>query len=281
MGEEHRNRSSGWQYAKLSGHNNEELVNKLLNESPEYQAYFLDKTGLQKEKVIQAKIGGIHEKNVPGVLGNKTKSKTDLKVYCESGKQINVSIKKSLSGQVYFVKADLFFKVFEKQFKKEIPQNVRRAIELFWASASDAISIIEQYGDKSKQKKYDLQIRHHSLDANTLKNYDISLYNEMLSWFKNNAYELTRLSFSMGAAEESSEWSEFIWYINTLGENTIDEIFSIENICRSAVEVAESETYYSKGGTTIQLPFGFVEWHQEQIQFHHQYKKVRSLANLK
>ena len=283
MEQEHRNRASGWKHAKLSGHANEASVNKLLNEDIEYQQDFLIRTGYQNEKITHSTIGGLHETNVIGVLGKKTKSKTDLKVYCKSGKQINVSIKKSLGGQVYFVRAGLFFDVFEKQFNKTIPQNVKRAIELFWAAADDAVQIIEKHGDKSKNKDYNLQLRHHSLNAATLKSYNIILYNDMLSWFKNNGFELAQLAFSMGAAKESSEWSEFVWYINTLGENEVDEIFSINDICNAATTVSEEETYYgsSNGGTTIQLPFGFVQWHQEQMQFHHNYEKVKHLARLK
>lgn len=283
MEQEHRNRASGWKHAKLSGHANEATVNELLNSDFEFQKDFLLRTGYQNEKINHSTIGGLHETNVIGVLGSKTKSKTDLKVYCESGKQINVSIKKSLGGQVYFVRAGLFFDVFEKQFNKKIPQNVKRAIELFWASATDAVNIIEKYGDKSKKKEYDLQVRHHSLNATTLKLYDASLYDDMLLWFEDNAYELTKLAFAMGAAKESSEWSEFVWYINTLGENEVDEIFSINDICNVAVTVSKDETYYgsSNGGTTIQLPFGFVQWHQGQMQFHHNYEKVKNLARLK
>lgn len=102
----------------------------------------------------------------------------------------------------------------------------------------------------------------------------------MLAWFQENAYELTMLSFTMGAACDPKEWSEFVWYINTLGENEVDEMFHIKEICQAAKANAARETYYgdSNGGTTIQLPFGFVQWHQEQMQFHHNYWKVKELC---
>lgn len=276
---EHRNRAEGWKHAKLSGHANEDRIHQLLDSNTEYQTWFLEHTGYSNETIIKTSIGGLHEKNVPGVLGKKTKSKTDLKVFCDSGRVINVSIKKSLGGQVYFVRVQLFFQVFEKQFNKTVPANVKRAMELFWAAADDAIDIIETYGDRTNPQEYALQIRHHSVNAATLKNYDSALYNAMLEWFKENIYELTKLSFSMGAASSPDEWSDYVWYINTLGENNIDEVFSIEDICQAAKKVADTEVYYglSNGGTTIQLPFGFVQWHQEQMQFHHNYEKVKQL----
>lgn len=276
---EHRNRASGWKYAKLSGHSNERLVKQLLKNDVEYRDEFMSYIGYGCEIVREISVGGLHETNVLSVIGKKTKSKTDLKIFCESGKIINISIKKSLGGQVYFVKAGLFIQVFETQFKKHIPEDVKRAISLFWVAADDAEKIIEQYGDHSNAKNYSLQMRHKSLNASTLKAYDEHLYNVLRDWFSDNICELTQLSFSMGAAADSGEWSEFVWYINLLRENDIDEVFKIEDICRAAAVVADQETFYGdkNGGTTIQLPFGFVQWHQAQLQFHHSYAKIATL----
>lgn len=276
-----RNRATGWQHAKLSGHTNEARVKELLDNNVEYGQEFMTRLGLPSESIKSTSIGGLHETNVPSVLGKKTKSKTDLKIKCTSGKDINISIKKSLGGQVYFVRAGLFIKVFEKQFQKSIPSDVQRAIKLFWAAADDASAIIEQYGNKSDANSYDLQVRHKSLNAATLMSYDVNLYNALLNWFKDNIYELTKLSFTMGAARDEDEWSDYVWYINLLGENDVDEAFYIEDICQAAVKVSNSETFYGdrNGGTTIQLPFGFVQWHQSQLQFHHSYDKVCSLID--
>lgn len=276
---EHRDRATGWKHAKLTGHKNENLVKNHLDTNYNFQNSFLERTNRASAKIIETSIGGLHETNVPSVNGRKTKSKTDLKVYLDTNEVINVSIKKSLGGQVYFVKAGLFIDTFEKQFHTEIPSNVKRAINLFWAASDDAVEIIERYGDRSNIKNYDLQIKHKSLNATTLKAYDETLYNALLNWFTNNAYELAKLSFSIGAVSDNNEWSNFIWYINLLGENDTDDIFYIEDICNAARDVAHKETFYgsSYGGTTIQLPFGFVQWHQGQLQFHHNYIKLQTL----
>ncbi|MBQ7573769.1 MAG: hypothetical protein IJT23_05870 [Clostridia bacterium] len=273
---EHRNRATGWQHAKISGHRNEDLVKELLDSSRDFRQYFLDRVNRSGQTIIQTSVGGLHETSVTSVNGRKTKSKTDLKVYLNNNEIINVSIKKSLSGQVYFVKPELFISTFEYQFSKRIPDSVQRAIKLFWASADDAIDIIKQYADKTNTKNYDLQIRHKSLNATTLKNYNESLYYDMLYWFADHSYELAKLSFSTGAVLNESEWSDFIWYINLLGEHDIDDIFYIDDVCNAAQQVSEEETYFGSnyGGTTIQLPFGFVEWHQGQLQFHHKYDKI-------
>lgn len=277
---EHRDRASGWKHAKLSGHSNESLVKQRLDEDKDYLSQLLKRMGYENEEVISTSIGGLHETNVPGVLGKKTKSKTDLKMICKSGKHINVSIKKSLSGQVYFVRAQLFIDVFEKQFGRKIPDDVQKAIKLFWAADTDnAVNIINQYGDKSDQDNLDLQLHHKSVNATTLKNYNESLYNTLLQWFQDNTHDLAKLCFTMGAAKDRSEWSEFVWYINLLGENNTDKVFKIDDICDAVIKNAKAETFYSttNGGTTIQLPFGFVQWHQGQMQFHHMFSKLSKL----
>ena len=281
MSENGRNRSEGWRHAKLSGHSNEELVKQLLDNDKKYATDFLRRINCPNQRIIQTSIGGLHETNVLSVTGKSTKSKTDLKIFLENGSIKNISIKKSLGGQVYFVRAGNFIEVFEKQFNKMIPKDVQRAIKLFWAEADDALQIIKTYGDKSDEKNYEQQIRHHSLNATTLKKYDNKLYDSLLNWFKNNVYELTKLAFTMGAAKDASEWSEFVWYINLLGEDDTDKVFDIEDICKIAKKYSETETYYgtTNGGTTIQLPFGFVQWHQEQLQFHHQYWKINDLLS--
>ena len=277
---EHRNRASGWKHAKLSGHKNEDLVKNLLDNNPQYAKEFLHRLGLSNEMIEKTSIGGLHETNVPSVNGKrKTKSKTDLKIFLKSGKQVNISIKKSLGGQVYFVKSNIFIKTFETQFEKPIPESVKRAINLFWAGADDALAIIQQYANRNDDKTYNLQLRHASVNATTLKNYNEALYHDLLAWFAENMYELTALSFSMGAARDEQEWSHFVWYINLLGENDVDATIPIASLCKKAAKVAEHETYFStkNGGTTIQLPFGFVQWHQGQLQFHHDFYKIRNL----
>ena len=276
----HRNRAQGWKHAKLSGHKNENLIKHFLDTDEKCREGFLKRTNCENEKIIATSIGGLKEKSVESVIGKrKTKSKTDLKIYLENERVVNVSIKKSLNGQVYIVRCGIFIEVFEKQFNKEIPDSVKRAINLFWSGALDASEIIEEYADKNNIESYELQMRHKSLNATTLEAYDENLYNILLNWFIENSCEIAKLCFSMGAVKEKTEWSEYVWYKNLLDENDVDEIFSIEKICNVIQKYAKQETYYGakNGGTTIQLPFGFVQWHKKQMQFHHDFEKIKKL----
>ena len=150
---------------------------------------------------------------------------------------------------------------------------------MFWSGADDAVDIIEEFADKSNKSVFELQVRHKSLNATTLQKYDKNLYLDLLNWFVDNAHKLAKLSFSMGAVLDQNEWSDFVWYVNLVGENDTNEIFYINDVCDAVQQVAEKETYFSckNGGTTIQLPFGFVQWHQGQLQFHHSYDKLCGL----
>lgn len=277
---EQRNRSTGWQYAKISGHQNEQLAKELLETDPAYAQDFLRRLGRPKAKLRSVSVGGLHETNVPSILdGRKTKSKTDLKVLLKNGETIRLSVKKSLGGQVYFVRAELFIKTFQQHFLQPIPRQVQRAIRLFWAAADDAVEILQRCGDLGNPKNYQLQLRHKSLNAATLRAYDETLYQALLFWFRDHVYELARLCFSMGAVRSPEEWAQFLWYINLLGEHKVDALFSIDKVCDAAKKNASQQTYYTStnGGTTIRLPFGFVQWHQGQLQFHHDYDKISQM----
>ena len=274
-----RNRAEGWQHAKRSGHKNEDLVRDLLNFNPQYADEFVRRIGCSEKQFDLAEDGGLHETSVEGILGRKTKSKTDLRIFYKDGDYTNISIKKSGSGQVYFVRDEVFIRTFEAHFGKKIPENVKRAMSLFWASAPDALEIIEEFADRSNSFDFEMQIRHESLNADTLRAYDESLYYDMLQWFKENVYEIAFLCFASGAAKNPQDWAQFVWYKNLLGENDRDVVIAISDICEASRVAADESVFYGRehGGTTIQMPFGFLQWHQGQMQFHHQYVKVVSI----
>ena len=72
-----------------------------------------------------------------------------------------------------------------------------------------------------------------------------------------------------------------IWYVNELDENDMDDMFHVNDIKASLRPTAEYGT--RTGGSTIQLPFGFVQWHSPTkvipgcMQFHHSFEKIKEL----
>lgn len=277
---EKRNRAAGWQHAKLSGHANECTIEKLLQTDVAYQQAFLSKVGKASAQIAQVAVSGLYEKDVPCVfVGEKTKSKTDLQILLNDGTKYNVSIKKSLGGQVYLITGDRFIQGYEKQYGCVIPAVVKRAIELFWGTAADTKQIIAQYGTHPAYEN-----RKHRLVGDSLQQYDEQLYQALVSWFAQNISTLIDFCFSKGLAQNPADWADIVWYKNELGENAVDEVFLIQDMRHFLSNNAPQTTKYSTrgGGTTIWLPFGFVQWHSPSksipgcMQFHHSYKKIKA-----
>ncbi len=279
--EERRNRATGWKHAKLSGHENESKLERLMQTDSATQLHFLERIGKPNNKIVHVDVGGLCETDVDCVFPHeKTKSKTDMHVVLDDGSSYNVSIKKSLSGQVYLISADRFMRGFEKQYDSIIPNEVKTAISLFWGITDNVSEIINEYGTKLPYER-----RKRRLVGDTLKKYNESLYNALISWFRQNIYKIADFCFSRGLASNSKDWATVVWYKNELGENQVDQIYLTSELCQKIASASPLKTCYGKigGGTTLQLPFGFVQWHSPtkkipgDMQFHHKYDKIKEL----
>ena len=273
-----KNRSEGWQYAKLSGHLNEKLVCDEIKLNKDLQNRLIDVAGLGGN-FKSVSIGGLHETEVVSVFGDKTKAKPDVIVGLDNGETIRVSIKKSLAGQVYLVTIERFIECFEIQTGRTIPDNVKRAISLFWGNANDTKTIINSVN--GCHKTYEL--RKHRLVKETLDAYDASLSKALIDWFNDNIKDIFDICFSKGSVKDSSKWANVVWYINLVGDVVVDEMFNLQSL--KIIMPANAKYGVRGGGTTIQLPFGFVQWHSPfktipgSVQFHHQYKAIKTLIN--
>lgn len=272
-----RNRAEGWKHAKLSGHENEALVESIVENDSDLQDRLLLCGGRPDGKIASVDFGGLKEHDVDCVLVGKTKSKSDMHIYLADGDQINVSIKKSAGGQVYLISVDRFVEGFETQFDTVIPTDVKRAISLYWGTAEDTIDIAEKYGNKNKS----YEIRKHRLTKETLEAYDPYLSEVLLQWFNDNIKEIFCFCFASGLAADTNEWADIVWYRNELDENDMDDMFNIKDVMNRISPTAEYGT--RTGGSTIQLPFGFVQWHSPTkvipgcMQFHHSFEKIYEL----
>ena len=276
-----RNRAQGWKHAKLSGHANEDKIESLLLSSPSFQSAFLSRVGEANRSITRISGGGLGEFHVPSVFssGDLTTPKTDMYIHLDDGRILTFSIKKSLAGQVYLVTIENFIEAFEKHFLP-IPDAVKTGIRLYWGSHKDTLEIVGKYGTG---KTY--EIRKHRAVANTIHRYNNALYSTFFNWFIENAGPIAVLCFARGGASRKSDWAQFVWYKNELGETPVDEIFRIEDICAAARNAAQRDTFFGSvnGGSTIHLPFGFVQWHSPQktipgcLQFHHKHKCLSAI----
>lgn len=268
-----RNRSEGWKHAKNSGHKNEQLVAQLTRSNPEIQKRLLHCVHWDNEQIISVEYGGLHEKNVPCVFpGETTKTKADMWLVTASGRRLNVSVKKDEKGQASLVTIDRFIRGFEAQYHTIIPNEVKRALRLYFGSATDIPEIVQEYASSN----IPLQIRQHRLVAETLKSYDSALADILLSWMDFNMPRIFDFCFSKGLAKNPEDWAHILWYRNLLGEYSFDTMINLQET------KFFSSCYYGNknGGSTIQLPFGFVQWHSPtktipgSMQFHHSYEKI-------
>ena len=272
-----RNRAEGWQHAKLTGHQNEKLIAELTKNDALVQQRLLSCAHLSGVSIESVEYGGLCETDVECILGGKTKSKTDMWLHLSNGNRLNVSIKKDVGGQVFLIGIDRFIEGFETQYRKTIPDNVRRAISLYFGSAPDTIDIIENYGGRNQN----LELRKHRLVADTLKAYDNNLYYCLLQWFNDNIFEIFDFCFARGLASNPVDWAQIVWYKNMVGENQFDTMIYLPDL---QGHIPPSSEYGTRnGGSTIQLPFGFVQWHSPRkvipgnLQFHHTFSKVKEL----
>ena len=272
-----KNRATGWRHAKLSGHKNEAIVESLFK-NEDFRTHFSKRLGIGK--IISASAGGLCEKDVECALGGLTKSKTDLVLNTEDGRRINISIKKSAGGQVYLIGVDRFISGYEKQFSCTIPDDIQDSLKLFFFGHPATTDLLNNPAVTEGQSKKVIayQKRKRRLVWDSLKQLNSQKAERLLNWFKANSSNLADFCFSRGLAKHKSDWAEFVWYVNYLGEADFDAIYSIEDIKTAVKENIELIVPGKRGGgTTILLPFGFVQWHLEQIQFHH---KLSSLTNI-
>ena len=274
-----RDSSEGWQHAKLSGHENESDVEQLF-ENESFRTLFSVRLGIGR--IVSVSVGGLNETDVPSVLGGKTKSKTDLTIRLEDGNLVNISIKKSAGGQVYLIGVDRFIAGFEKQFGKIIPKEIKDLLHIYFFGGDQTNSLLANpsviKGQSSALITY--QKRHNRLVWDSIKNWDAGKYDLLLGWFKNNISEIAEFCFSKGLAARSQDWAHYVWYINLLGEDDFDEIFSIAEIKESVKKHLDMVCPSTQnGGSTTQLPIGFVQWHQEKMQFHHSLDKLKKIIN--
>lgn len=273
-----RNRAEGWQHAKITGHSNEELCAILLKENLEVQMRFLNCLGLKNEKVEEVRTGSLHEHGVPSILGDKTKAKPDLYVTLSSGNIIGVSLKKSLSGQVFLISVDRFIQGFEAAYD-EIPDIVKQGIKLFWGGHPDIIKI----ANKIHGQYIDYELRKKRLVHDTIAKYNQDIDSSLINWFRGNVMKIFEFCFTKGLASEPKDWAHIIWYKNMVDPDVcVDTFFTLDSI-QSKISTEEIVYGTQNGGSTIQLPFGFVQWHDpgnkgnHNLQFHHQYNKLIEL----
>jgi hypothetical protein len=280
-----RNRSEGWRHAKVDGHKNEFSFAKEIVENAEYlsqiEEFLSDGKNLGTP---HAEVDG--SKHVNSILGDVTTSKVDFSLTWPRGEKLNISLKKSSSGQVWLITVSRFLSAIEYHTSVKVADSVRAGISLFIGGTN-----IEQYReyfetalneDTKQMPKIAEQERHQGrLVAKSLETNLPQIWTPTLDFFNKNIELITQLSYSHGLVKSREEVADLIIY-NHKGRKP--DVFSIKEIVKASglnIHARPVVAGPMNGGSTLLLPTGRLQMHRpqgdNQLQFRHEFEKISSL----
>jgi hypothetical protein len=225
-------------------------------------------------------------KHVESIFGDMTTSKVDLAMKWNNGEQINISLKKSNSGQVWLISVPRFISAIEFHLKSKIDTEVQKGISLFIGGTN--LSNYQSYFDKAlttdqklnpgiaEQELHQARLVAHSIESNFP-----SVWKATINFFNVNIGLITKLSFAQGLAKSEYDAADVIIYNKTVGGPSVFTIRRIIQNSKSQTKKVGVVPGPKNGGSTLQLPTGFLQMHHPQndnlLQFHHQYKKISKL----
>ena len=269
---------------KVSGHKNEEMIAEALNKNIAFRTHFCERIGMNVSDFVAATAGGRHAPQVESVIGGKTAEKTDVRIMWQGGALTNISLKKDAAGQVYLVTVRNFVAVYEAQYNVTVPDKVRRALALFIGEAEDSKAILDATdlsvdGEKVRSIAYE---QNHRLVFEVIRNYDANMATMLLDWLKKQIASVCELCFAAGAVKDRDKWANVLWYKNLVDADGqgLDFLVPINRIVSALIEKGDKnvvERGPKNAGSTIQLPFGHLQYHLRQLEFYQQLKKIQSL----
>lgn len=292
-----RNRSEGWTHAKLSGHEMEDYISERLLIDRSFSSSLHKRCfGHPCDKPPSVDSGGISAIHVPSVLGGSTQRKTDISIKWPNGQSARISLKKSCGGQVWLITTSRFFSSFEKHYGETIPDIIKTGMNMF--IGSDLKGTIESLldgrqpvGPRRKKDGQYLEIHQQRLVAETLERYFSKEWQGVIAWMRTNLPKIFQLCFSRGLCSNPEDWADFAWYY-VIDEDSpkramiLDELYRVDDISRKIDKMDLKDRVVvgpRSGGSTLILPFGFLQMHspigKNQMQFHHSRSKLMSLSN--
>ena len=134
-------------------------------------------------------------------------------------------------------------------------------------------------GEKVRGIAYDQNCR---LVFEVIRNYDAKMASMLLDWLKMQIASVCELCFSAGAVKDRDKWANVLWYKNLVDADGqgLDFLVPINRIV-SALARNGDKNMVERGpkncGSTILLPFGHLQYHQKQLEFYQQLKKIQTL----
>jgi len=274
-----RNRSEGWQFAKLDGHKNEEELGVILRESSEL-TNLMHEIVFQEDQTSQPKVLVDGSKHVPSILGSSTTSKIDIDLVW-STKKLGLSVKKSNAGQVWLVGLDKFFKALTLTTGQTTPQEVELVLSLF-VGGENLNKFQQEFSDglnrSVNESFYDQQVHQNRLVLNSIDKLIPEALSTTFEFLRANLRIMTELMFFKGLASKSEDCAEIVIYNQVYSGRNVFSKADLLSAIDSARNLEKVVSGNRNGGSTIQLPTGFLQMHKPQgknlLQFHHNYEKL-------
>ena len=280
-----RNRSEGWQHAKVSGHDNETTFGaSLISNNEAQEALYLAKFGVDSSMPGLGEVDVDGTKKVPSLFEDITTSKVDLSITWNKV-SVNISLKKSVSGQVWLVSVERFLAAMAN-YGSPASADVKKALSLFIGGANlDSYSAEFRHGISMERAvspaNFAQEVHQQRLLAVTLSRHFSDEWFSMLDYFETNIALITKLMFAKGLARDSSDEADLIVYNNVSAEQNIFKIDELAEMAHESVQHTPIAAGPKNGGSTLLLPTGFMQMHHPQgenlMQFHHKFSAVLDL----
>ncbi len=188
------------------------------------------------------------------------------------------SLKMSPAGQVFLISVESFLEGLRLHYKVDASQQVKNCLELFIGSNQHLVQeFMSRHDLRGPLHRSGIPLEQHQarLVAATLTTHLHEEWQETLSWMKANIGEITDFCFSRGMAAEPSDWATHLWYYITDQSPEIDLVVPVDDLVAAAKRNSELVSVGpNNGGSTLSMPFGFLQMHQSQMQFHHRYDLI-------
>jgi hypothetical protein len=228
-------------------------------------------------KLIDAHAGGVSAGFIPDVFGGAINGKVDLRASWTGAEEVRFSVKKSAGGQVFLTSVDRFVRGIELQYGERIGAGPKRMLELFIGEDRIEVDrVLARDGAGSAGAvRVRKQERHQGrLVAATLARIFPRDWNDLMEWMATHAGLVAEICFGRGYARDDKDQATHVWYSLREAGSPIDAVISVGQVARmSQANAAEIKPGPRNGGSTVVMPFGFLQMHSpqrtNQIQFHH------------
>ncbi len=219
--------------------------------------------------------------------GAKVKNKTNLRIIWKDGSFSNFRLKCFSPSQIHLELACNMVSEFEAQYHQKIPQNVKDALLLFTGKHPNQKSILDSIpvdfvGTRIRtevERKYN-----NRLTLASMYGYDETMAMSLMNWLRKNIANLFEFCFSIGASSDCSQKVDYLWYYCDEKDFFKFQIYDLQGLTKNLRMMTKKEIAplvtprdAARVGSTINLPFGNLQFHEDALQFRHDPLKLSEI----